>query len=119
MRTFAPTRISSSTSANVSAALYDRTKAHADAHKQTLAHTVRMALMYYDFSKPPAGLPTEYANYHGTPCRTLGLSIKPDSLRREYETYAKAHNMTMTQLVAQACYDYTEPTPDHLNHLAE
>ena len=107
MRSFAPTRISSTTSANISTALYDRIKAHADHHGLTLANTLRTSLLHDDFSAPPAGMPTDFINYHGTPTRSVSLSIKSDSLRREYESYAKHHNLTMTQLMAQAAYDYT------------
>lgn len=107
MRTFSAFRLSPSVTANVAETLYHRLTAHAQAHGTSRSNTIRLALLHYNFDQPPAGLPTEFTNYRGTPCRTVSVSIKSDGLRREYETYTKAHNMSMTQLVAQACYDYT------------
>lgn len=107
MRTFSAFRLSPTITANMAATLHDRLTAHAQAHGTSLSNTVRSALLHYNLGQPPAGLPTEFTNYRGTPCRTVSVSIKSDGLRREYETYAKAHGLNMTQLIAQACYDYT------------
>ena len=108
MRTFSKFRLSSTVSCTTSSHMRSLLDAFVATHSTNNSRAVRLALLNYADKAGTISVPDIYQPRHPahpelTPT-TINLSIKPESLRNEYEAHAISYGITMSELVLRCMY---------------